>query len=200
MRQSGPPMPWRSHCGIRASTRGPTSDAIRQWGNREYGAVEHYKLVPLGIALLYEQGGDIQTCHRILDTAEGHYLHFGLWHWALAINFAAGRLDRVEQIARDVDELECAILAYEGTGQHADAACLYEEIGRAGRSHDTAGNKTGTSSPRARCQNCGAEVQPHWVVCPECNADLQVVACRHCGEPLKPHWSQCPACRTPVAG
>jgi hypothetical protein len=43
-----------------------------------------------------------------------------------------------------------------------------------------------------RCLECRYPVDPDWLRCPRCEAELHR-ACA-CGEPLKLHWNACPWC------
>jgi hypothetical protein len=51
--------------------------------------------------------------------------------------------------------------------------------------------------PEARCNVCGCEVEPDFLVCPVCTTKLRA-ACSQCRRPLEPAWQVCPYCETPV--
>lgn len=53
---------------------------------------------------------------------------------------------------------------------------------------------------RPACPQCAARVQPDFVLCPLCRAQLRA-PCRDCGQPLAVDWVMCPYCtaeRTPA--
>ena len=49
------------------------------------------------------------------------------------------------------------------------------------------------------CRNCGAEVEPTFLRCPNCTRKLKE-PCASCGKPLDPRWRVCPYCEAEVAG
>lgn len=49
-----------------------------------------------------------------------------------------------------------------------------------------------------RCFECLAPVEPDWVRCPVCTAQLRT-RCEGCGCLLKLHWSACPGCASALA-
>lgn len=52
-----------------------------------------------------------------------------------------------------------------------------------------------------QCPRCSAQVELAWVVCPECDAELQELRCSNarCGRPVKAHWKRCPVCQTEIS-
>lgn len=158
----------------------------------------------LGVALLYEEAGDPASAQRILQAAETRLRSCGRWQEALGMYFDAGRLKDLERVAREEDEPECAIIAYEATDQHAEAARIYEEMSvqsgqtGSGPKHDlhTQGPSAQDSAGERTCPACGYPVETNWVVCPECEAELTAPTC--CGRVLKPTWKRCPICGKPV--
>jgi len=186
--------------------------------------LEGYSPDYLGIVSIYEKAGDEKSANRILRIAETQFLRIGLWQYTLGMYFDAGQLADLERVAREEDELECAIIAYEAANQPEEALRIYEEIAAKTQSREqskTSGSKESESRKRSTsahqersrtntggaqkkaaehaCHNCGASVEADWVACPECAADLTELQCSACGEPLKPHWKRCPACGTMVA-
>ncbi len=109
----------------------------------------------VGVAMLYEEAGDPASAQRILRAAEDRLRSWGRWQQALGMYFDAGRLQELERVAREEDELECAIIAYEAAGKRDEAAKLQEEI--AGR---TRASSSGQDRART-CPACGAEIEPN---------------------------------------
>jgi hypothetical protein len=173
----------------------------------------------LGLASLYEEAGDRVAANAFLQKTERKWRKEGRWQAVLGLYFDLGRLGDVERVAREEDELECAIIAYEAANMHEEAARIYDEIGgktRGGIKTDTKKISSGSgevgshsrpqeASPKETsgdmvCPSCNVEVKPNWLECPECGASLKETACQNCGEPLEPNWKRCPACLTAVAG
>ena len=48
------------------------------------------------------------------------------------------------------------------------------------------------------CRNCGSEVEPSFLRCPNCMRKLKE-PCRSCGRPLDPRWRVCPYCEAEVS-
>ena len=49
------------------------------------------------------------------------------------------------------------------------------------------------------CPSCRHEVDPAFVVCPYCQADLGGAVCPRCGRDSDPAWEICPYCRAPLS-
>jgi type IV pilus assembly protein PilB len=43
------------------------------------------------------------------------------------------------------------------------------------------------------CSKCGGEVEPDFIVCPDCGHHLGG-GCSYCGRALQPDWKYCPYC------
>lgn len=121
---------------------------------------------------------------------------------------------------RERGKLRDLARALEENGFFEEAAKIYDEMGQGTRvggpkvreikenprqegEEEKGPNRTTVTeetSEELSCPECGAEVKPHWTVCPKCDADLKQRACRNCGEPLETDWTKCPVCMTPVTG
>lgn len=179
--------------------------AERSYFEGEYSHASYFSsyVCHLGLASMYLEAGDQENAERIFRKAEKEFREVGLWQFVLGMYFDAARLSDVERVAREEDELECAIIAYDAANMPEEAARIYDEIGAKTGSTDKP--KTNTKKERTPgsgedvdqlfCPQCGAEVKPHWTVCPKCDTDLQERKCRNCGEPLQPDWKRCPVCR-----
>jgi hypothetical protein len=163
----------------------------------EVGEEEGYAEA-LGLFWIWEEAGDSAAGDRVLHRTADQLRKFGLWQWVLGMYFDAGRLEDLERVAREEDELECAIIAHEAAGRHGEVARLYEEIsGVSGGPKARA--KTGKAAgPSARhgteslvCA-CGQALRPNWVACPACGAARERVC--GCGQRLDPAWKLCPVC------
>jgi hypothetical protein len=152
------------------------------------------------VAELYRRANDATSLRRMLHRAETDLLPRGLWREVLTIYEDAGQLPDVERIAREADELECAVIAYEAAGLPDEAARIYAEMAvleSGAESTRPPQDHAGDPIPSDRaCPGCGSEIEAGWVVCPECGVNLVVRT--HCGGPLKPHWTKCPRCGQPV--
>jgi tetratricopeptide (TPR) repeat protein len=113
--------------------------------------------------------------------------------------------------------MEALAIWYEQAKMPERAAKIYDLMGQSGKS-DTAQANGAKQKPQDAakpksdsaedvkednfdqlvCPQCGAEIKPHWTVCPKCDADLQERKCRNCGEPLELDWKRCPVCRAVV--
>ena len=172
----------------------------------------------LGVASLYEEAGDRTAANVFLQKTERKWRMEGRWQAVLGLYFDLSRLSDVERVAREEDELECAIIAYEAVNLPAEAARVCDEIGGKTKGEiktDTKKispglGKVGShsrpqeASPKETpgdmvCPGCDAEVKANWLECPECGASLKETACQNCGELLEPHWKGCPACQTDIA-
>ena len=58
-------------------------------------------------------------------------------------------------------------------------------------------NKYGEIAEDESGQNCGHDVRPEWVVCPNCGKNLTAGKCS-CGQSLHKGWIVCPACARPL--
>jgi hypothetical protein len=163
----------------------------------------------LGTALLYAEGNDRENADRAFQEIEKSFRALGLWQWVLGMYYDVGRLQDVERVAREEDELECAIIAYQDAGDDEGVARISAEIGDQGTKD---ARSPGEGSSRAESDTvepprdaehgsgtecaCGQPLRPHWVKCPKCKKRVGRVC--SCGEPLEAHWDECPACGTRV--
>lgn len=190
------------------------SSDVYEAGSETYYNFWFY-LHQLGVASMYEEAGDYAAATAFLQRTERKWRQQGRWQVLLGLYFDLGRLKDLERVAREEDELECAIIAYEAANLPEEAARIYDEIvgptkggikgeakkTRSAQSHskveETSFKET---SGDMVCPQCGAQVKANWVECPECGASLKETVCQNCGEPLEPNWKRCPACLTAVAG
>ena len=119
------------------------------------------------------------------------------------LHVSAQRED-VERVAREEDEIECAIIAYEAAGKPGEAARIYEEIAGEDVSSpaavvlESSEPAVETSEGLTRRCSCGESLQPHWKLCPACGKQVELIC--SCGEALKASWRLCPTCGKKVDG
>jgi hypothetical protein len=138
----------------------------------------------------------------------------GRWGIAAVTLLSQKQYDDFDALCLAEDEPEFAAVAYGQINLPARAAKIYDlmdESGKSGKAdtNDAKQKPQDTAQPESDsvehakgedvdqlvCPHCGVEVQPHWTVCPNCDADLQQRKCKNCGEPLESDWKRCPACR-----
>ncbi|MBI4487530.1 MAG: zinc ribbon domain-containing protein [Deltaproteobacteria bacterium] len=158
---------------------------------------------------------DLTGYREALRRIGERYRNRGRWVFAAKIYLFGGIFDDFDRVCTEEDELEVAALWYQQAKMPERAAKIYDLMGQSEKSgkaqtkgakqrpQETAEPKSdsGEESDRSDfeqlvCPQCGAEIKPHWTVCPKCDADLQQRKCRNCGEPLEPDWQRCPVCRT----
>lgn len=182
--------------------------AARVNGKRTYSIEEaQQKLLPLWdktpTSVAEAAGGPKISTQVLVDQ--------GCWLWAAKLCFAAKKFEEFKRICLDHDELELAALCLEKAACHDEAARIYDEIAlltepketrRKSKGSANQGEQSKTSAATETesliCSQCGAELKPHWTICPKCDADLQQRNCKNCGEPLEPEWKRCPVCRSVV--
>lgn len=202
---------------------GRTAKAKRTRGQHEYNLEEARSL--LHIILSYDPSC-FSAEHRHVDPStavkdiEEDVRKRGEWFLAAKSYFSEVRYEEFDRICFEEDELEIAALWYAQANMPERAAKIYDLMGqsdnKSGNSHaegakqrpqdaakpkseSTAETEEGTLEQMV-CPQCGAEVKPHWLICPRCNTRLKEAKCKNCGELLDPDWKRCPACMTPVTG
>lgn len=152
----------------------------------------------LGVASLYEDAGDHAGATAFLQKTERKWRKQGRWQAVLGLYFDLGRLSDVERVAREEDELECAIIAYQAANQPEEAARICDEIGAKTkpRSEHKSERKTAAEvqSPgqtQHQC-SCGQNLDPDWIACPRCGKKVARVC--SCGQRLEENWTFCPKC------
>lgn len=139
------------------------------------------------------------------------------WHEAETIERFNEQLVRQGRLEEATILMEALAIWYGQAEMPEKAARIYDLMGQSGKSgkaqsegakqkpRDTAEPKSDSAEEPKEgtlnelvCSQCGAEVKPHWTVCPKCDADLQQRKCRNCGEPLDLDWKRCPVCLTPA--
>jgi rubrerythrin len=210
---------WISKKAEELATGRPAEDAagslLQELEKEKGGMWEDWLVVPV----LYKRSKDKGAYTETLRKIELKFRNRGRWVFAAKVYLFEELYDEFEKVCIEENELEVAALWYDKANMPERAAKIYDLMGQGGKSgkaqsegakqkpHDAARPKSesaedtkGDDLDQLVCPQCGAEVKPHWTVCPKCNADLQQRKCRNCGEPLEPAWKRCPACMTPVTG